>query len=252
MFNRWFLSVVITLTLAGLGLAIYLDAQWNILESEVDSLPAREAAKNSTEYVESEEQNVLRELTETDERRIFHINSVLDTLTDTRDRLPYYGELILVHTKAGEYEKAAFWAEKRALQTEHFSDFMHAASLYFSVAQQENDEAYAKESAYKAKEMYIGALDVKPNDPDVLTDLAVVYMSLLQPDKSYAKLEKAREVDPEHIRAHFNTGVLLHQIGNIRESIPFLERSRVLAENSDWEAIVQKYLDRHHHEIYHN
>ncbi len=251
MYNRWFLFIVVALTLTGLSLAIYFDAHWTLSENGTDSLHAHKALTSSSDYVESEEHSELLDLSEADQERISLIHSVLDTLTDTRARLPYYGELILVHSRAGEYNKAAFWAEKRAVQTEQFSDFIYAASLYFSVTQQEKDESYAKESAYKAKEMYINALDLKPNDPDVLTDLAVVYMSLLQPDSSYAKLEMAREVDPDHIRAHFNTGVLLHQLGNIRESIPFLERSLVLAENSDWEVIVQEYLDHHLHEIYH-
>ncbi len=245
MFNRWFLAAVIIATLGGLALAIYLDSSKMPAEngSALKDEPTGTAISGSNEQP--------AKTTKTDDQRLNYVISVLDTLEAVRSRLPYYGELILSYSEVGNYSEAAAWAERRAHQTGQFSDATHAASLYFAAINQKNDEESTKETAYKAKEMYIMALELRPDDPDILTDLAVVYLSLLQPERSYKMLKMALEADPDHIRANFNSGVLLHQIGNISESIPFFDRSLVLAENSEWESVVQEYLDRHHNEIYH-
>ncbi len=251
MFNRWFLSAVMVAAVGGLALVIYLDSGKDAAEDEYAAPSNHGMVGTSAETAGNKQDKTSISLTAADQQRVTYIMAVLDTLSLPRARLPYYGELILMHTAAGIYSEAASWAERRAHQTNSLPDYIHAGSLYFSAVQQKNDHMRIKESANMAKEMYIKALELQPDDPDILTDLAVVYMSLLQPDRSYLMLEKALRADPDHLRANFNTGVLLHYIGNPRESIPFFDRSLDLAENTDFEMVVQEYLDRHHHDFYH-
>jgi len=248
MFNRGFLAVVSLLTIFALVLAIYLDSKESAVpvrptEVPVVDQPAPDGPSGRAKTPDS---------LQTEEKdRISYVSAVLDTLAHQRARLPYYGELIRIYSGAALYHDAARWSARRARLTETHADYLHAAELFMAAAQQKIDQEQIKVEAKKAKEMYINALELKPDDPDVLTDLAVVHMSLLQPEASYAMLEQALRVDPDHVRASFNMGVLMHQMGNISESIPFFERSLMLSDDPEWEAVVQGYLDRHHHELYH-
>jgi tetratricopeptide (TPR) repeat protein len=246
MFNRWFLAAVSLVTIAALLLVIYLDSKGPAgPESMAGEVETTHALTDSRERMP-------KELDPDQRQRAAYVASVLDTLTADRARLPYYGELIRIYTGSARFTEAARWAGERALRTGTYADYVHAAELHVAAMQQKNDEDQIKEEAKKAKEMYIYALGLKSDDPDILTDLAVVYMSLLQPESSYSMLERALKADPEHLRANFNMGVLLHQMGNIAESIPFLDRSLMLADDDpEWETLVRGYLDRHHLELYH-
>jgi len=241
MFNRRFFAGIALLTLGGLVLVIYLDSR-----DRSHNVTADPVSMEST--VSSAEKVVLEEM---DLERIEYVTSILDTLGNRRARLPFYGELIRLYSESGRNFEAAGYAETMAEATDEPMDFKVAADLYFEAAQAAGNENKTELAAQKAELLYEKALDRSPGDPDIKTDLAVVYMSRLKPDRSYDMLTRVLEKDPEHIRANFNAGVLLHQMGNPDESIPFFDRSMVLAENSEWEAVVQRYLDQYHHEIYH-
>ncbi|HET8538687.1 MAG TPA: tetratricopeptide repeat protein [Anaeromyxobacter sp.] len=60
----------------------------------------------------------------------------------------------------------------------------------------------------KAIEAYGRALELKPNDPNVLTDQGVMYRDLGQFDKALANFEKASQADPKHVQSLFNIGVV--------------------------------------------
>jgi tetratricopeptide (TPR) repeat protein len=248
MFNRWFPIVVIAATMSALALVIYLDKK-----ESGDEQPAVDGFLSGTvgDPDRASGPEVPVPLSPQEHERIGYVLSVLDTLENSRARLPFYGELIRTYTEAGHLDSAAHWAGQRARQTGMHEDLLLTAELHLAAMQQKKEESHIKEEAKKAKEMYISALKLKPEDPDVLADLAVVYMSLLQPEASFSRLEQALKTDPDHLRANFNMGVLLHQMGNISESIPFFDRSLSLSEDPEWEAVVQSYLDRHHNELFH-
>jgi cytochrome c-type biogenesis protein CcmH/NrfG len=67
----------------------------------------------------------------------------------------------------------------------------------------------------KSVEAYGRALELKPNDPDVLTDQGVMYRALGQFDKAVANFEKANKTNPTHVQSLYNLGVVyssdLHQ-----------------------------------------
>jgi cytochrome c-type biogenesis protein CcmH/NrfG len=60
----------------------------------------------------------------------------------------------------------------------------------------------------KSVEAYGRALELKPNDPNVLTDQGVMYRALGQFDKAVANFEKANKADPKHVQSLFNLGVV--------------------------------------------
>ena len=60
----------------------------------------------------------------------------------------------------------------------------------------------------KSVEAYGRALELRPNDPDVLTDQGVMYRALGQFDKAISNFEKASKVNPGHVQSLFNMGVV--------------------------------------------
>lgn len=57
-------------------------------------------------------------------------------------------------------------------------------------------------------EAYARALELQPDNPDVLTDQGVMYRDLKQFDKALANFEKANRLKPDHVQSLFNLGVV--------------------------------------------
>ncbi len=62
----------------------------------------------------------------------------------------------------------------------------------------------------EARMWYERSLELEATDPNVLTDLAVVYRNLQQPDRSLALLDQAIGLDVEHWQAWYNKVIVLH------------------------------------------
>lgn len=69
----------------------------------------------------------------------------------------------------------------------------------------------------KAINAYLKALDLSPDNPDVLTDLGVMYRLNKQPQKAIEVFKKAALIDPAHIQSRFNIGVVLFHDLNDKE-----------------------------------
>jgi cytochrome c-type biogenesis protein CcmH/NrfG len=61
----------------------------------------------------------------------------------------------------------------------------------------------------KAKEFYLKALEIDPNNNHVRTDLASSYRSLGDSDLALNELNKVLKADPNHEVALYNTGIIL-------------------------------------------
>ncbi|BDG05416.1 tetratricopeptide repeat protein [Anaeromyxobacter oryzae] len=67
---------------------------------------------------------------------------------------------------------------------------------------------FDSEQPQKSVEAYGRALELKPNDPNVLTDQGVMYRALGQYDRAIENFEKANKADPTHTQSLFNEGVV--------------------------------------------
>jgi len=61
----------------------------------------------------------------------------------------------------------------------------------------------------RAQELYSHYLTLKPNDPDVMTDLGITYRETKQPDKALDLFRRSKQVSPEHWQALYNEVVVL-------------------------------------------
>lgn len=67
----------------------------------------------------------------------------------------------------------------------------------------------------KSIKAYSKALDLAPDNPDVLTDLGVMYRRNKQPKKALEAFDRAIAANPRHETAWFNKGiVLLHDVND--------------------------------------
>jgi len=70
------------------------------------------------------------------------------------------------------------------------------------------DAYFDSEQREKAVEAYDRALQLEPNNPDVLTDQGVMYRELGTFDKALANFEKASTINPRHLPSLLDMGVL--------------------------------------------
>lgn len=89
--------------------------------------------------------------------------------------------------------------------------WIQLGNMYFDTKQsQRSIDAYAK------------ALELQPNNPDVLTDQGVMYRDLRAFDKAVANFAKANQLNPQHAQSLFNLGVVyaydLNQPDKAREA----------------------------------
>lgn len=106
------------------------------------------------------------------------------------------------------------------------------ADAYFELARTTGEDIHWQE----ARRGYERALaEGRGDDPDVLTDLAVVVRNLKQFDRSVELLDHAIAVDPDHWQAWFNKVIImnfdLHDHDGARKA--FLRLKGIAAENPE-------------------
>ena len=70
--------------------------------------------------------------------------------------------------------------------------------------------AYFDSDRYRdAIDAYGKSLEQNPNDPNVLTDMGVMYRRIDNPEEAVRSFERAMQIDPTHEMSRFNKGVVL-------------------------------------------
>jgi cytochrome c-type biogenesis protein CcmH/NrfG len=72
----------------------------------------------------------------------------------------------------------------------------------------------------EAIEAYRQYLAIKPDNPDVRTDMGIMYRKLGEFDRAIEEFRKAAQNDPKHVNSRYNLGlVLLHDKGDMKAAI---------------------------------
>jgi cytochrome c-type biogenesis protein CcmH/NrfG len=96
----------------------------------------------------------------------------------------------------------------------------------------------------KAIDAYGRALELKPNDPDVLTDQGVMYRAVGQFDKAIQNFEQANRTDPKHTQSLFNLGVVYsNDLKQPKKAIEAWTRVIQIAPQSDQAAQARTGID---------
>ncbi len=97
----------------------------------------------------------------------------------------------------------------------------------------------------EAIEAYSQYLAVKPDDPDVRTDMGIMYRKLGQFDKAIEEFRKAAQSDPKHVNSRYNIGlVLLHDKQDIKSAIKAWEDYLKVDPNSERAQRIRTQIEK--------
>ncbi len=97
----------------------------------------------------------------------------------------------------------------------------------------------------EAIEAYGHYLAVKPDNPDVRTDMGIMYRKLGQFDRAIEEFRKAARNDPKHVNSRYNIGlVLLHDKGDIQGAIKAWEEYLKVDPNSEKAQRIRSQIEK--------
>lgn len=96
----------------------------------------------------------------------------------------------------------------------------------------------------EAIEAYSQYLAIKPDNPDVRTDLGIMYRKLGNFDKAIEEFKRAAQSDPKHINSRYNLGlVLLHDKHDVKEAVKAWEDYLKVDPNSERAQRIKAQLE---------
>lgn len=97
----------------------------------------------------------------------------------------------------------------------------------------------------EAIEAYSSYLTVKPDNPDVRTDMGIMYRKLGQFDRALEEFRKAARSDPKHANSRFNIGiVLLHDKHDMKGAITAWEDYLKVDANSERAQRIRAQIEK--------
>jgi cytochrome c-type biogenesis protein CcmH/NrfG len=97
----------------------------------------------------------------------------------------------------------------------------------------------------EAIEAYSHYLAVKPDNPDVRTDMGIMYRKLGQFDRALEEFIKAAQSDPKHVNSRYNIGlVLLHDKQDIKGAIKAWEEYLKVDPNSERAQRIRAQIEK--------
>jgi cytochrome c-type biogenesis protein CcmH/NrfG len=97
----------------------------------------------------------------------------------------------------------------------------------------------------EAIDAYSRYLAVKPDNPDVRTDMGIMYRKLGQFDKALEEFKKAAQTDPKHVNSRYNIGlVLLHDKQDMKGAINAWEEYLKVDPNSERAQRIRAQIEK--------
>jgi cytochrome c-type biogenesis protein CcmH/NrfG len=97
----------------------------------------------------------------------------------------------------------------------------------------------------EAIEAYSQYLAIKPDNPDVRTDMGIMYRKLGQFDKAIEEFRKAAQSDPKHANSRYNIGlVLLHDKQDIKGAVKAWEDYLKVDPNSERAQRIRAQIEK--------
>ncbi len=97
----------------------------------------------------------------------------------------------------------------------------------------------------EAIEVYSQYLVIKPDNPDVRTDMGIMYRKLGQFDRAIEEFKKAAQSDPKHANSRYNIGlVLLHDKQDIKGAVKAWEDYLRVDPNSERAQRIRAQIEK--------
>jgi len=116
----------------------------------------------------------------------------------------------------------------------NLSALVELGNLYF-------DSGQPKE----AIEAYSRYLAIKPDNPDLRTDLGIMYRALGDFDRAIEEFKKAAQSDPKHVNSRYNMGiVLLHDKQDVKGAVKAWEEYLKVDSKSERAQRVRSQIEK--------
>jgi cytochrome c-type biogenesis protein CcmH/NrfG len=95
------------------------------------------------------------------------------------------------------------------------------------------NDYFDTEQAQKSINAYGKALEIDPNNPNILTDQGVMFKKVGWYDKALANFEKAAKLDPNHLQSLYNAGIVYAvDLKQPEKALPYWSRYLKIDSNS--------------------
>lgn len=107
------------------------------------------------------------------------------------------------------------------------------------------NDYFDTEQAQKSINAYSKALEIDPNNPNVLTDQGVMFRKVGWYDKAIINFDKAGKIDPNHLQSLYNAGlVYLADLKQPEKAIPYWTKYLTLDSNSPTALQIKGMLEQ--------
>lgn len=139
---------------------------------------------------------------------------------DIRPTKNAYSNLGLMHFYVGDYE-AAIESQKAAVELQP-NDHLARANLGDTLLAA-GRAAEARQAFEEANRMAASALQVNPNDPLIIMDLAWIKTGLGEQDEARRLIDRAMKLVPDDPYAHYYNGLMHNRVGNNSQAFAALQ-----------------------------
>ncbi len=148
----------------------------------------------------------------------------------TEGELPFTPEELETHIQALK--------DKIAQEPENVQHYVDLGNLLFDATR------FSEAIPYYQK-----ALELNPNQPDVVVDLGVCYFQLENYDKAKELFQKALDIAPNHVTALYNMGIVDIRMGNVEGLIEAWTKLIEVAPTSPQAIRAKQILDEAHQQV---
>ena len=107
------------------------------------------------------------------------------------------------------------------------------------------NDYFDTEQAQKAINAYGKALEIQPNNPNVLTDQGVMFRKVGWYDKALANFEKAIKIEPGHLQSLFIAGIVYAvDMKQPEKATPYWKKYLTLDSNSPTAAQIKNMMEQ--------
>ena len=107
------------------------------------------------------------------------------------------------------------------------------------------NDYFDTEQTQKSINAYGKALEIEPNNPNVLTDQGVMFRKIGWYDKALVNFEKAGKIDPNHLQSLFNAGIVYAvDMKQPEKAAPYWNRYLKLDPNSPTAIQIKSMMEQ--------
>lgn len=107
------------------------------------------------------------------------------------------------------------------------------------------NDYFDTEQSQKSINAYTKALEIEPNNPNVLTDQGVMFRKVGWYDKALINFEKANKIDPNHLQSLFNAGIVyVVDLKQPEKAVPYWKKYLTLDSNSPTAMQIKSMMEQ--------